>query len=371
MKTNKINIKTKRKKYSIFIGSNLIYRVNKILSSQKLSFSKILIVIDKNVPSKFRSKLTKNIKSSLKKIYIFNANEKNKNQRNVDLIQNILFKNRFNRDDCIIAFGGGITGDVVGYCASNYKRGIKFINIPSTLLSQVDSSIGGKTGINNIYGKNLVGSFYHPDLVISDIDVLKSLNSREIICGYAEILKASLLDSFKKFKYLEKNYNNIINLKQPFIVNAILNSCNLKKKIVQRDETEKNLRKVLNLGHTFAHAYESCLGFSSKLNHGEAVLIGINNAIKLSNKYKFLKHKTYNLIRNHLNKIQLNKSFKQLFTKKDISNIISFMKSDKKNNSNYINIILIKSFGKIETNYQMKQRTLKKFLISELNEKYL
>ena len=254
MKTNKINIKTKRKKYSIFIGSNLIYRVNKILSSQKLSFSKILIVIYKNVPSKFRSKLTKNIKSSLKKIYIFNANEKNKNQRNVDLIQNILFKNRFNRDDCIIAFGGGITGDVVGYCASNYKRGIKFINIPSTLLSQVDSSIGGKTGINNIYGKNLVGSFYHPDLVISDIDVLKSLNSREIICGYAEILKASLLDSFKKFKYLEKNYNNIINLKQPFIVNAILNSCNLKKKIVQRDETEKNLRKVLNLGHTFAHA---------------------------------------------------------------------------------------------------------------------
>ena len=113
------------------------------------------------------------------------------------------------------------------------------------------------------------------------------------------------------------------------------------------------------------------MGFSSKLNHGEAVLIGINNAIKLSNKYKFLKHKTYNLIRNHLNKIQLNKSFKQLFTKKDISNIISFMKSDKKNNSNYINIILIKSFGKIETNYQMKQRTLKKFLMSELNEKYL
>ena len=230
MKTHKIQISTKTKKYSIFIGSKLIAKINKILSSQQLSFSKILIVIDKNIPSKFKSKLIKKLKSGVKKTYIFNANERNKNQRNVDLIQNILFKNRFNRDDCLIAFGGGITGDVAGYCASNYKRGIKFINIPTTLLSQVDSSIGGKTGINNSYGKNLVGSFYQPDLVVSDIDVLKSLNSREVICGYAEILKNSLLESYKKFKYLNKNFNDIINLKQPFIGNAILNSCNLKKK---------------------------------------------------------------------------------------------------------------------------------------------
>ena len=236
MKTHKIQISTKTKKYSIFIGSKLIAKINKILSSQQLSFSKILIVIDKNIPSKFKLKLIKNLKSGVKKTYIFNANERNKNQRNVDLIQKILFKNRFNRDDCLIAFGGGITGDVVGYCASNYKRGIKFINIPTTLLAQVDSSIGGKTGINNSYGKNLVGSFYQPDLVVSDIDVLKSLNSREVVCGYAELFKASLLDSLKKFKYLEKNFHNIINLKQPFIGNAILNSCNLKKKIVQKDE---------------------------------------------------------------------------------------------------------------------------------------
>jgi len=368
MKTHKIQIISKSKKYSIFIGSSLIYKIDKILSSQKLSFSKILIVIDKNIPSKFRSKLIKNLKSNLKKIYIFNANERNKNQKNVDLIQNILFKNRFNRDDCLIAFGGGITGDVVGYCASSYKRGIKFINIPTTLLSQVDSSIGGKTGINNSYGKNLVGSFYQPDLVISDIDVLKSLNSRDVICGYAEMLKSSLLESFKKFKYLEKNFNYIINLKQPFIGNAILNSCNLKKKIVQKDETEKNLRKVLNLGHTFAHAYESSLGFSNKLNHGEAVIIGIKNAVELSNQYKLLNNKSYNLIINHIAKIPLNKSFKKLFKKKDIYKIISFMKSDKKNNSKNINIILIKNFGEIKINYQISQTELRKFLISELKK---
>ena len=187
MKTHKIQISTRTKKYSIFIGSKLISKINKILLSEKLSFSKILIIIDKNIPSKFKSKLLKNLKSTVKKTYIFNASEKNKNEKNVNLIQNILFKNRFNRDDCVIAFGGGITGDVVGYCASNYKRGIKFINIPTTLLAQVDSSIGGKTGINNGYGKNLIGSFYQPDLVISDTIFLKSLSKRNIICGYKTI----------------------------------------------------------------------------------------------------------------------------------------------------------------------------------------
>ena len=368
MKTHKILIKTKTKKYYIFIGPKLITKISKILSSQKLSFPKILVVIDKNIPPKFTTKLIKNLNSRLIKKYYFNANERNKNQRSINLIQNILFKNRFNRDDCLIAFGGGITGDVVGYCASNFKRGIKFINIPTTLLSQVDSSIGGKTGINNSFGKNLIGSFYQPSLVISDTDLLKSLNLREIICGYAEILKSSLLESYIKFKYLDKNLNKIINLKQPFIENAILNSCVLKKKIVQKDEEEKNLRKVLNLGHTFAHAYESCLSFSNKLNHGEAVIIGIKNALEFSYMLKLIKHKPYTLIKKHLDKIPLNKSFKKLFKHKDIDRIISFMKSDKKNTSKNINIILIQNFGRIKKNYQFNQNILKKFLISELKK---
>jgi len=368
MKSHKIKINTKSKKYSIFIGPKLINKLDKILISQKISLPKVMVVIDKNIPSKFKSILIRKLNSRFIKKYIFIANERNKNQKNVNLIQNILFKNRFNRDDGIVAFGGGITGDVVGYCASIYKRGIKFINIPTTLLSQVDSSIGGKTGINNSYGKNLVGSFYQPSLVVSDTDLLKSLNPREIICGYAEILKSSLLDNFKKFKYLDDNLNSIINLKQPFIENAILNSCNLKKKIVQRDEDEKNIRKILNLGHTFAHAFESCLGFSNKLNHGEAVIIGITNALEFSYQRGLIKNKPYNFIKKHLEKIPLKKNFKNIFNKKDVSKIISFMKSDKKNTSKKINIILIKNFGQIKTNYQFDQNTLKQFLISELKK---
>ena len=368
MRNQKIQIKTNTKNYSIFIGSKLINRINKIFISQRLSSPKILIVIDNNIPAKFKSKLFKNLKSKLIKKHFFNANEKNKNQKNIDLIQNILFENRFNRDDCLIAFGGGITGDVVGYCASTYKRGIKFINIPTTLLAQVDSSIGGKTGINNSYGKNLIGSFYQPSLVVSDTDLLKSLNPREVICGYAEILKSSLLDSFQKFKYLDNNFNSIINLKKPFIEKAILNSCNLKKRIVKKDEHESNLRKILNLGHTFAHAYESCLGFSNKLNHGEAVIIGIKNALEFSYQKKLLKSKSYQIIKNHLKKIPLKKNFKQLFNERDVNKIISFMKSDKKNNSEKINIILIKDFGKIKTNWQVDKSTLRKFLSSELKK---
>jgi len=368
MKINKLRITTKSKKYSIFIGKNLIHNINNILRSEKLSFKKILLVIDKNVPSEFKKKLIKNIKIQSKKVFIFNPSEKNKSQKSVDEIQNILFKNGFNRDDCIIAYGGGITGDVVGYSASTYKRGMKFINIPTTLLAQVDSSIGGKTGINNNYGKNLIGNFYQPDMVISDIDTLKSLSSREIICGYAEILKSSLIANYKNFKFLSDNLNSIINIQQPYIGKAILNSCNLKKKIVQKDEVEKNIRKVLNLGHTFAHAYESCLGYSKKLNHGEAVIFGIKNAVEFSYKQKFLNEKSYNLIKKHLDKIPLNKKLNNLFKTKDVNKIITFMKADKKNNSKKINLILIKDFGKIKTDSQYNEAIIKKFLNLELKK---
>ena len=365
---NNILINTKTKKYSIIIGSNIIRNISKILSNHKISFEKCLVVVDKNIPSKFKSILIKKLKIKKKIVYEFNANEKNKNYRNVDKIHNILFKYRFNRKDCVISFGGGITGDVVGFASSTFKRGIKYINIPSTLLSQVDSSIGGKTGINNIYGKNLVGSFYHPELVISDIKILNSLPYREIICGYAEILKSSLIDGYKKFNYINKNINQILKLKSPFIEKAIAYSCKLKKKIVEKDEKEKNLRKVLNLGHTFAHAYESTLRLSKKLNHGEAVILGIGDAITLSAENKFLSKKKFNLIYNHLSKIPMKHEFNKLFKKKDLNKIILYMKSDKKNNSNKINLILIKDFGKIKTDFQIDSIKLKKFLISQLKK---
>jgi len=368
MKTYNIKINTNTKRYSIIIGSDILKNISKILVNQKIFFQKCLIVTDGNIPNKFKLLLKKKLK--LKKIFFYNfkALEKNKNYKSIHKIQSILFNKRFNREDCVISFGGGITGDVVGFASSTFKRGIKLINIPSTLLSQVDSSVGGKTGINNKFGKNLIGSFYQPDLVISDIKILNSLPYREIICGYAEILKSSLIDNSKNFYFLEKNLNNILNLKSPFIEKAIINSCKLKKKIVEKDEKEKNIRKVLNLGHTFAHAYESTMKFSGKLNHGEAVIIGIKNAIKLSKEKKILSEKNFQLINNHINKIGLKKKIDRLFKKKDLDKILKFMKSDKKNISNKINLILIENFGKIKLDFEIDPLKLKKFLISQLNK---
>jgi len=368
MRTHSIQINTKTKKYSIIIGHNIIKNISNILTKQNISFEKCLIVIDNNIPAKFKSTLIKKLKVKKIIFYKFNAREKNKNYQYVNQIHKVLFKNRFNREDCIISFGGGITGDVVGFASSTFKRGIKYINIPSTLLSQVDSSIGGKTGINNKFGKNLVGSFYQPELVISDIKILNSLPQREIICGYAEILKSSLIDSYRNFNFLDKNIIKILKLKSPFIEKAIINSCMLKKKIVEKDEGEKKLRKILNLGHTFAHAYESSLNFSKKLNHGEAVILGIKNAIKFSNVNKLLSRENFQLINNHINKIRLFPKFYQLFKKKDLNKIVMFMKSDKKNNSNKINLILMRNFGKIKIDFQIDSIKLKKFLILELNK---
>ena len=366
MNINKISIKTNNKNYSIIIGRDLIGKIDKILKDNHLKFDKCLIVIDKNIPHRFKRLLYKKLKTNkLVKIEIA-ALEKNKNYRTIEKIHKVLFENRFNREDCVISFGGGIIGDIVGFASSTFKRGMKFVNIPTTLLAQVDSSIGGKTGVNNKFGKNLIGSFYQPDLVVSDMNILASLPEREIICGYAEILKSSIIDNFNNFLYLDKNLKKILKLKSPFIERSIIKSCNLKKRVVEKDEREKNYRKVLNLGHTFAHAYESTLGFSKKLNHGEAVILGIKNAVEFSFKRKILTKQKFNIILNHINKIGMKPKIEKLFKKKHISKIMNYMRSDKKNNSNNINLILIKDFGKIIVDFQIRPSDLKKYISNSL-----
>ena len=345
MKQTKLNVITKNEKYPIIIGSNLTSNISKIFKLNLIDFEKCFIVIDKNVPKKFIS----NIKGSLrnKKIYVlfFNASEKNKNLRSVNKVLEILLKKNFSRNDCLISLGGGITGDVSGFAASLFKRGLKFINIPTTLLAQVDSSIGGKTGVNSKYGKNLIGSFYQPSLVLSDTEFLKSLSRREIICGYGEILKHSLIDNFKFFNFLNKNHKKILNLSPHFIEKAIYESCKIKKKVVEKDEKETGLRKILNLGHTFAHAYEASLGYSRKLNHGEAVILGMKTALNFSLKENILSKNQYNLIVDHIYNSGLPFSIKKYFSKKHLKRILSFMIKDKKNNSEKINLVLLKKIG--------------------------
>tara|TARA_B100000963_G_scaffold174129_1_gene151464 strand:+ start:3918 stop:5021 length:1104 start_codon:yes stop_codon:yes gene_type:complete len=361
----KLKIETKNGKYSIIIGENILYRLSNVFKRNGINFDKCFILIDKKIGKKKIEVILKSIKQS-KIIYLFNSSEKNKNIKTIIKILNLLQKNNFNRSDCLITIGGGIIGDIGGFAASLFKRGLKFINVPTTLLAQVDSSIGGKTGINTIYGKNLLGSFYQPNLVLTDIDFLKTLPKREITCGYAEILKHSLISDKKFFFYLDNNVKNILKLKSPFIEKAIFESCKIKRNIVQKDEKENNLRKILNLGHTFAHAYEASMTYSKKLNHGEAVILGIYSSLKFSLENKLIKLSEFNLILEHFNKAKLSYNVRKYFSKNDTKKIISYMRNDKKNNSEMINLILLKKIGSVYLKKKFSEKKIQSFINEKL-----
>ena len=366
MSLDKLKVSTNSQKYSIIIGNNILKKINKFLKENSINFNQCLLVIDKNVPKNLIKDTLKSLPKGSTTVHYFNASEKNKNQNSVQKILSILLKKNFNRNDCLISIGGGITGDVSGFAASIYKRGLKFINIPTTLLSQVDSSIGGKTGVNTPYGKNLIGSFYQPSLVISDINFLKSLPKREIVCGYGEVLKHALIKDKKFFLFLNKNGTNILRLKSPFIEKAIYQSCLIKKRVVEEDEKEMGVRKILNLGHTFAHAFEATLGYSKRLNHGEAVILGVKTAAKFSLINKNLNIKDFQIIENHLNKLNLPSDINKIFSIKDLNKILSFMKKDKKNNTKKINLILLKKIGTPIHKLEFNEKRIATFLQKEL-----
>ena len=370
MKNTKIVVNTKSKSYPIYFGDGNLNRTGTLIRKNLPNVKKICIISDKNLPLVLLKKLSKTLKKYNPKIYRLSVSEKIKNFKVAyKLIENMLNDN-FNRSDCIIAFGGGILGDLTAFISSLTKRGVKFINIPTTLLAQVDASIGGKTAINSSQGKNLIGTFYQPEFVLVDISMLNSLPRREIICGYGEILKHSLILDRNFFLWLSINAKKIINNKDKNLLKmAIIRSCQIKSKIVSRDEREKNLRMILNFGHTFAHGFEGAKNFSKKLSHGEAVLLGMMMASQLSYQKKLLSLKDLTLIKKHYLSLNLPMTINKFFKKKEINKIIYFMKKDKKNLNEKINLILIKNIGKTTrpNSFIISADKLKKFLISNYN----
>ncbi len=346
MKNQEIKFKGKNNSYSIFIGENTLKVLSKKIRILCPKTKKIAIIIDKNVPLKFKKELKNKLKNYNICFLTFLASEKNKSFNTVNYFLNILLAKNFNRSDLIISVGGGITGDVVGFIASIFKRGINFINIPTTLLAQVDSAIGGKTGINSNQGKNLIGSFYQPKLVINDISFINSLSKKEIICGYAEILKHSIIKDKKFFNWLEKNSRYILAKKTKHLTYAIKKSCQIKLHYVNRDVNEKGLRMILNFGHTFAHAIEVQNNYSKNITHGEAVLSGIILASKLSVVKKICTLATLKKIKNIYIKNNLTFAYKKYSKQSSVNKLIPYLKNDKKNDDNKINFILLKSIGK-------------------------
>jgi len=367
MKKTKLLIKTKSKSYPIYFGKNILNIAPKIIRTKLPEVQKICIITDNKLPKIFLKKLIKYLKNYEIKIFKMSANEKIKSLIVANKIIEQLLKNNFNRSDCIISLGGGTLGDLSAFVSNLTKRGLKFINIPTTLLAQVDASIGGKTGINTSYGKNLIGTYYQPDLVISDIDLLKSLPKREMISGYGEILKHSLILNQKFFLWLFKNANKIISKKNnKYLINAIVKSCKIKNQIVSKDEKEKNLRMILNFGHTFAHGFERAKNFSKKLNHGEAVLLGMFVASELSNAKKILPFKDLQIIKKHYFNLKLPYKVNSIFKRNEINKILYFMKKDKKNTDEKINLILLNKIGKTTKpkQYSLSSNEIKKFLLN-------
>jgi len=348
MKITKIIIRAKSKNYPVYFGDNILNITGKKIKKNIPGVNKICIIADNKLPKFMLDKLIISLKKYELKIFKLKVTEKIKNLKVATKIVEQLLKNNFNRSDCVIAFGGGVLGDLSAFVSNLTKRGLKFINIPTTLLAQVDASIGGKTGINSNQGKNLIGTFYQPDFVLNDISLLKSLPKREIISGYGEILKHALISNKKFFLWLSNNGKKIINRKEKInLKEAIIKSCKIKSEIIKKDEKEKSLRMILNFGHTFAHGLESAKNLSNKLKHGEAVLLGMMIACELSNKKKKLSLKELLLIKKHYIDLKLPMNIKNEFKVNEIKKIIYFMKKDKKNTSEKINLVLLSKIGKI------------------------
>ena len=363
MLETKLQVKNSNLNYSIIIGKNILSQLPGKIKTLCPNAKKIALIVDKKIPKRLKKKLISILKSYNIYLFEYSVNEKFKSYKNVNkLVEKCLF-NKFNRNDILISFGGGIIGDFGAFAASIIKRGINFINIPTTLLSQVDSSIGGKTGVNSKYGKNLIGTFYQPKLVISDVDMLKSLPQRELVCGYAEILKHSLILKSNFFYWLQKNSNQmLIKRNLNFLQRAIIESCKIKIYFVNKDVYEKNIRMILNFGHTFAHAIELQSNYSKKINHGEAVLMGMMMATKLSYLKKVCTLKTLSLLKEIYKSNNLKYDIKKRISKNQYIDVIENMTNDKKNNDNKINLILLKNIGKTTppNSYKISKQELKK-----------
>ena len=274
--------------YPIHIGSNFLSQTD--LLAPHLASKQVAIVTNTTVAPLYLQTLVESLhRAGINALpVILPDGEKYKNSETLNLIYDALLQNRCERRTTLIALGGGVIGDLTGYAAATYLRGVPFIQIPTTLLSQVDSSVGGKTGINHSLGKNMIGAFYQPRLVLADIETLKTLPQRELSTGLAEVIKYGLIRDADFFLWLERNMGKLVNLDPAALSYAIYRSCQNKAEVVAADEHETGERALLNLGHTFGHAIENAMGYGVWL-HGEAVAAGTVLAAKFSHRLGWVK----------------------------------------------------------------------------------
>jgi len=335
----KINIQFDERSYPIYIGEGLIS--NYELISQHILGKKVAIITNETVADIYLKTLMDTVSSHKELISIILPDgESYKSKDSLDSIYAQLLENKADREITLIALGGGVIGDITGFAAATYMRGVNFIQIPTTLLSQVDSSVGGKTGINHPLGKNMIGAFYQPKCVISDMNVLKTLPSRELSAGLAEVIKYGLIRDNKFFEWLESHIQYLMEMNPKYLIEAVQRSCENKAAVVEADEFESGIRAILNLGHTFGHAIEVAQGYGNWL-HGEAVGAGMVMAAKLSQSMGWLADKDVDRIVALIKKAGLPTEPPKISVKK----YMELMMLDKKTKDGQINLVLQKSIG--------------------------
>ena len=338
----KVRVELGDRSYDILIGDGLLSDMGYFLDPV-IGSGKVHIVTDENVYGHYKEKLYSIERDT--GLTVLPAGESQKSFLVLQQVLENIFTQGLDRGDTILAFGGGVIGDLAGFAASIYKRGCRFVQVPTTLLAQVDSSVGGKTAINVPQGKNLVGAFYQPSFVLTDTSVLKTLPERELKAGYAEVLKYGLLGNREFFTWLEKNGQKVLAQDGDSLAEAISVSCMMKAAIVAEDERERGSRALLNLGHTFGHALEAEAGYSDKLLHGEAVSAGMEMAFAFSQKMGLCGASDVSAVSEHLNKTGLTGIGNVGSWLGDTDALMAHMAQDKKNEGGRLTLILAKAIG--------------------------
>ena len=341
--------------YEIEIGNHLFDTIVEKLESHR----SYLIITDSNLEHTWGKQLLQMCADNQIQCEMlsFSAGEEHKNLSTFSMLHEQI-KLRLDRNSCIIALGGGVTGDLAGFIASTYMRGIKFIQIPTSLLAMVDSSIGGKLGVNTSIGKNCVGVFNNPQQVFIDPMLLTTLPSTYFIDGMAEVIKHSLISAKEYFEYLEQNVEKVQTLDSPTISKIIYDSVEFKVKIVQEDEKEAGIRKILNFGHTIGHALEEVVGYD-KISHGFAVSIGMNAACYISNRRGYISDPQFQRIQSLLRLYKLPLTLSDLKLTGDVEHIFNFLGNDKKNQNGKIIFILLKTIGSATICDDLTQKEIK------------
>lgn len=332
--------------YPVLIGSGLIATAGEHIE-RHCGGRRTAIVTDANVARNHLTALEAALGARNRGTVVVDAGEASKTFTTLARVADDLLAAGVERGDIVVALGGGVIGDLAGFAAAILRRGVRFVQIPTSLLAQVDSSVGGKTGINSVHGKNLVGAFHQPQLVLADIDVLATLPARQLRAGYAEVVKYGLLGDAQFFDRLEKGWRALFGNDARAIADAVETSVAAKAAIVARDETEQGDRMLLNLGHTFGHALEAWAGYSDRLLHGEAVAIGMAQAFRYSERCGLAPKGTAARVERHLREVGLPTRVADIPgpSKPTRDELVTLMGQDKKVMDGRLTFILVRGIG--------------------------